>query len=59
MATAWLSSLDPADRKQVAGGQEQLAERHADANLLVNSAGFLVPKPLLTRTVRTTTRTSS
>jgi len=38
---------DLADREQVAGVQEQLAERHADANFLVNSAGFLVPKPFL------------
>lgn len=38
---------DLADREQVAGGQEQLAERHADVNLPVNSAGSLVPKPFL------------
>jgi NAD(P)-dependent dehydrogenase (short-subunit alcohol dehydrogenase family) len=44
---AWGIVADLADRDQVASVQEQLAESHADANLLVNSAGFFVPKPFL------------
>jgi NAD(P)-dependent dehydrogenase (short-subunit alcohol dehydrogenase family) len=40
-------TADLADRVQVARVQRQLADEHADANLLVNAAGFVVPKPFL------------
>jgi len=40
-------TADLADRMQVARVQEQLAADHADATLLVNAAGFVVPKPFL------------
>jgi NAD(P)-dependent dehydrogenase (short-subunit alcohol dehydrogenase family) len=36
---------DLADREQVARVQKQLADDHADATLLVNAAGFFIPKP--------------
>src|SRR4051812_21002971 len=36
---------DLADRAQVTRVQRQLAEDHADATLLVNAAGFFIPKP--------------
>jgi len=36
-----------ADRTQVARVQQQLAENHPDATLLVNAAGFFIPKPFL------------
>jgi NAD(P)-dependent dehydrogenase (short-subunit alcohol dehydrogenase family) len=36
---------DLADRLQVTRVQQQLAEDHADATLLVNAAGFFIPKP--------------
>lgn len=38
---------DLADRMQVSRVQQQLAGEHADATLLVNAAGFFVPKPFL------------
>ncbi len=38
---------DLADRMQVASVQQQLADEHADATLLVNAAGFSSPGPLL------------
>jgi len=40
-------TADLADRKQVARVQQQLAENHPDATLLVNAAGFFIPKPFL------------
>ena len=40
-------TADLADRMQVARVQQQLAEDHADATLLVNAAGFFIPKPFL------------
>jgi len=40
-------TADLADRMQVARVQQQLAENHADATLLVNAAGFFIPKPFL------------
>ena len=40
-------TADLADRMQVARVQQQLADDHADATLLVNAAGFVVPKPFL------------
>ena len=40
-------TADLADRMQVARVQQQLADEHADASLLVNTAGFVVPKPFL------------
>lgn len=40
-------AADLADRMQVARVQQQLADEHADATLLVNTAGFVVPKPFL------------
>jgi NAD(P)-dependent dehydrogenase (short-subunit alcohol dehydrogenase family) len=36
-----------ADRVQVAQVQQQLADEHADATLMVNAAGFFIPKPFL------------
>jgi NAD(P)-dependent dehydrogenase (short-subunit alcohol dehydrogenase family) len=43
---AWGITADLADRNQVADVQMRLAE-HADATLLVNAAGFFIPKPFL------------
>jgi NAD(P)-dependent dehydrogenase (short-subunit alcohol dehydrogenase family) len=40
-------TADLADRMQVARAQQQLADHPADATLLVNAAGFFVPKPFL------------
>lgn len=40
-------TADLADRMQVARVQQQLADDHPDASLLVNAAGFVVPKPFL------------
>lgn len=40
-------AADLGDRRQVARVQQQLADEHADANLLVNAAGFVAPKPFL------------
>jgi NAD(P)-dependent dehydrogenase (short-subunit alcohol dehydrogenase family) len=40
-------TADLADRDQVARVQEQLAREHVDASLLVNAAGFFIPKPFL------------
>ena len=40
-------TADLADRTQVARVQKQLADDHADATLLVNAAGFFIPKPFL------------
>jgi NAD(P)-dependent dehydrogenase (short-subunit alcohol dehydrogenase family) len=44
---AWGIIADLADRQQVARVQQQLAADHADATLLVNAAGFFIPKPFL------------
>jgi NAD(P)-dependent dehydrogenase (short-subunit alcohol dehydrogenase family) len=44
---AWGISADLADRDDVRRVQETLAVEHADATLLVNSAGFFIPKPFL------------
>jgi NAD(P)-dependent dehydrogenase (short-subunit alcohol dehydrogenase family) len=43
----WGITADLADRDQVERVQETLAAEHADATLLVNSAGFFIPKPFL------------
>jgi NAD(P)-dependent dehydrogenase (short-subunit alcohol dehydrogenase family) len=40
-------TADLADRSQVEAVQAQLADEHADATLLVNAAGFFIPKPFL------------
>ena len=42
---AWGITADLADRDNVRQVQEALAADHADATLLVNSAGFFIPKP--------------
>ena len=44
---AWGITADLADRSQVEAAQAQLAAEHADATLLVNAAGFFIPKPFL------------
>ena len=44
---AWGITADLADRDQVVKVQEQLAADHADATLLVNAAGFFIPKTFL------------
>jgi NAD(P)-dependent dehydrogenase (short-subunit alcohol dehydrogenase family) len=44
---AWGITADLADRDDVRRVQEILATDHADATLLVNSAGFFIPKPFL------------
>jgi NAD(P)-dependent dehydrogenase (short-subunit alcohol dehydrogenase family) len=40
-------TADLADRMQVDRVCRQLADEHADATLLVNAAGFFIPKPFL------------
>jgi NAD(P)-dependent dehydrogenase (short-subunit alcohol dehydrogenase family) len=40
-------TADLADRDQVERVRQQLAGEHADATLLVNAAGFFIPKPFL------------
>jgi NAD(P)-dependent dehydrogenase (short-subunit alcohol dehydrogenase family) len=40
-------TADLADRMQVERVCQQLADEHADATLLVNAAGFFIPKPFL------------
>jgi len=40
-------TADLADRKQVDRVRQQLADEHADATLLVNVAGFFIPKTFL------------
>ena len=45
--SAYGITADLADRSQVERVQEQLADEHADATLLVNAAGLFVPKPFL------------
>jgi NAD(P)-dependent dehydrogenase (short-subunit alcohol dehydrogenase family) len=44
---AWGITADLADRAEVRRVQEVLAAEHADATLLVNSAGFFIPQPFL------------
>ena len=44
---AWGITADLADRMQVARVCQELADKHADATLLVNAAGLFVPKPFL------------
>ncbi|MFJ9539770.1 SDR family NAD(P)-dependent oxidoreductase [Streptomyces sp. NPDC101225] len=44
---AWSVGADLSDRDQVVEAQKQLAEDHVDATLLVNAAGFYLPKPFL------------
>ena len=44
---SWGITADLADRKQVEDVQQQLADEHADATLLVNAAGFFIPKEFL------------
>jgi NAD(P)-dependent dehydrogenase (short-subunit alcohol dehydrogenase family) len=45
--SAWALEADLGDWGQVVQAQKQLAEVHSDATLLVNSAGFFLPKPFL------------
>src|SRR5215467_889474 len=45
--TAYGITADLADREQVERVCQQLAEKHADATLLVNAAGFFIPKTFL------------
>jgi NAD(P)-dependent dehydrogenase (short-subunit alcohol dehydrogenase family) len=44
---AWGITADLADRDQVEVVRKNLADDHADATLLVNAAGFFIPKPYL------------
>jgi NAD(P)-dependent dehydrogenase (short-subunit alcohol dehydrogenase family) len=44
---AWGITADLADRDDVKRVQDTLAAEHSDATLLVNSAGFFIPKPYL------------
>lgn len=44
---AWGITAELTDRGAVADVQRTLAEQHADATLLVNAAGFFIPKPFL------------
>ena len=44
---AWGITADLADRSQVEAVCQELAVEHADATLLVNAAGFFIPKPFL------------
>jgi len=45
--SAYGITADLADRMQVEQVCQQLAAEHADATLLVNAAGFFIPKPFL------------
>ena len=45
--TAYGITADLADRAQVERVRQQLASEHADATLLVNAAGFFIPKTFL------------
>lgn len=47
---AWGITADLADREQVDEVRDVLRQRHGDATLLVNSAGFFVPKPFMDQT---------
>ena len=44
---AWGIAAELTDRAAVADVQRALSEHHSDATLLVNAAGFFVPKPFL------------
>lgn len=44
---AWGITAELTDRGAVADTQRVLAEQHRDATLLVNAAGFFIPKPFL------------
>ncbi|MGV9803787.1 SDR family NAD(P)-dependent oxidoreductase [Mycobacterium sp. NPDC003449] len=44
---AWGIAADLADRAAVPGIQRELSEQHRDATLLVNAAGFFIPKPFI------------
>jgi NAD(P)-dependent dehydrogenase (short-subunit alcohol dehydrogenase family) len=44
---AWGITADLADRERVDAVLKQLADEHSDATLLVNAAGFLIPKAYL------------
>ena len=44
---AWGIAADLTDRAAVADVQRAVSEQHGDATLLVNAAGFFVPKPFL------------
>jgi NAD(P)-dependent dehydrogenase (short-subunit alcohol dehydrogenase family) len=44
---AWGITAELADRSAVADVQRALSEHHGDATLLVNAAGFFIPKPFL------------
>jgi NAD(P)-dependent dehydrogenase (short-subunit alcohol dehydrogenase family) len=44
---AWGMAADLADRNQVEAVRQWLAREHADATLLVNAAGFFIPRPFL------------
>ncbi|OBK13625.1 SDR family NAD(P)-dependent oxidoreductase [Mycobacterium asiaticum] len=44
---AWGITAELADRSAVADVQRVLSEHHGDATLLVNAAGFFIPKPFL------------
>jgi NAD(P)-dependent dehydrogenase (short-subunit alcohol dehydrogenase family) len=46
-SAAWGITADLADHDQVERVQAQLADQHADATLMVNSAGFFVPTGFL------------
>jgi NAD(P)-dependent dehydrogenase (short-subunit alcohol dehydrogenase family) len=45
--TAYGITAELTDRDQVERVRRQLADEHADATLLVNAAGFFIPKPFL------------
>ena len=45
--TAYGITAELTDRDQVERVRQQLAGEHADATLLVNAAGFFIPKPFL------------
>lgn len=45
--SAWPIAADLTNRNQVVEAQKELAESHSDATLLVNAAGFVLPKPFL------------
>ncbi|WP_374026274.1 SDR family NAD(P)-dependent oxidoreductase [Mycobacterium sp. HNNTM2301] len=44
---AWGITAELTDRAGVADVQRALSEQHSDATLLVNAAGFFIPKPFL------------
>ena len=44
---AWGIAAELTDRAAIADVQRALSEQHGDATLLVNAAGFFIPKPFL------------